>query len=111
VLLTECTFPRRHPKANPETRYPLLRRLHDRTDVFAWSKFCTFYETVICRFGKRSNLQDTDAREVCQEVIDCESDSISPTTPDEMTVDSDIPNRLNELESKLRAIRASLGSK
>ena len=37
-------------------------------------------------------------------------ETISHNIPDEMSFESDIPNRLNEIESKLRAIRASLES-
>ena len=53
----------------PDTRHSLLRRLHDRTDVTAWTEFCTIYEPVIYRFAKRFSLQDADASEVSQAVL------------------------------------------
>ena len=53
----------------PETRPSLLVRLKDVHDTKAWDVFIEVYEPLIFRFCKKRGLQDTDARDVTQEVL------------------------------------------
>lgn len=52
----------------PETRYSLLVRLRQQSNE-AWSEFLQVYERAIYGFCRRHGLQDSDARDVKQEVL------------------------------------------
>src|SRR5688500_2033890 len=54
---------------SPTTRASLLLRLRDPRDHDAWVEFVALYEPVICRFLRRSGLQDADALEVLQNLF------------------------------------------
>src|SRR5437763_12887677 len=53
----------------PDTRYSLLARLSDPGDSLAWSEFLTIYEDAIYRYSRGRGLQDSDSREVVQQVL------------------------------------------
>lgn len=53
----------------PETRPSLLLRIRNPQDQRAWSEFFEIYHPLILRLVARRGLQDTDAREVTQEVL------------------------------------------
>lgn len=52
----------------PETRHSLLLQLRDRSDE-AWAEFLLVYEHAIFSFCRHQGLQDSDARDVTQEVL------------------------------------------
>jgi len=54
---------------SPETRPSLLLRLRDRRDHPAWNEFVAIYEPLIYRLARRKGFQDSDARELTQEVL------------------------------------------
>ncbi len=53
----------------PETRVSLILRLPGGADTEAWREFVDIYEPFVYRFGRRAGLQDSDARELVQEVF------------------------------------------
>ena len=53
----------------PDTRYTLLARLSDPCDVAAWTEFTQIYEDAIYRYSRSRGLQDSDARDVVQQVL------------------------------------------
>lgn len=53
----------------PETRPSLLLRIKDPCDQQAWGEFFEIYHPLILRLVGQRGLQDTDAREVTQEVL------------------------------------------
>lgn len=53
----------------PETRNSLLVRLSNATDTGAWVAFQAIYEPTIYQLAKDRGLQDSDARDVTQEVL------------------------------------------
>jgi RNA polymerase sigma-70 factor (ECF subfamily) len=53
----------------PDTRHSLLVRLADPADIAAWSEFTEIYADAIYRYSRSRGLQDSDAREVVQEVL------------------------------------------
>lgn len=53
----------------PETRPSLLLRIKDPCDQQAWTEFFEIYHPLILRLVGQRGLQDTDAREVTQEVL------------------------------------------
>jgi len=53
----------------PETRPSLLIRIKDAHDQQAWSEFYDIYQPLIVRLVTQRGLQDSDAREVAQEVL------------------------------------------
>jgi len=68
--------------AAPSTRASLLLRLCDAQDHEAWVEFVTLYEPVVYRLLRRHGLQDTDARDVMQELFLAVSRSIDRWDPD-----------------------------
>jgi RNA polymerase sigma-70 factor (ECF subfamily) len=54
---------------SPITRPSLLVRIRDARDREAWSQFVRVYVPLIYRFVLRSGLQDADAADVTQEVL------------------------------------------
>lgn len=55
--------------SSPETRATLLLRLRDVQDHLAWSQFVEIYGPLIFRCALRQGLQDADAADVTQEVL------------------------------------------
>ena len=54
---------------DPETRPSLLVRLKDASDTKAWDAFIEVYEPMIFGFCKKRGIEDTDARDVTQDVL------------------------------------------
>jgi RNA polymerase sigma-70 factor (ECF subfamily) len=48
----------------------LLLRIRDPRDREAWYEFVSIYRPVICRVGRRHGLQDADAENLAQEVLE-----------------------------------------
>jgi RNA polymerase sigma-70 factor (ECF subfamily) len=67
--------------AAPSTRASLLLRLRDPQDHPAWVEFVTLYEPVIYRMLRRHSLQDSDARELMQELLLAVSSNIDRWDP------------------------------
>lgn len=67
--------------AAPSTRASLLLRLRDPQDHRAWVEFVTLYEPVIYRLLRRHGLQDSDAREIMQELFLAVSGNIDRWDP------------------------------
>lgn len=65
----------------PSTRASLLLRLRDPQDHRAWVEFVTLYEPVIYRLLRRHGLQDSDAREIMQELFLAVSGNINRWDP------------------------------
>lgn len=55
--------------ATPETRESLLFRIRDPQDRDAWCEFASIYRPLILRVAKRHGLQDADAQNLMQEVL------------------------------------------
>jgi len=53
----------------PKTRASLIVRLPNTDDAPAWAEFADTYEPFVYRFARRRGLQDSDARELVQEVF------------------------------------------
>jgi RNA polymerase sigma-70 factor (ECF subfamily) len=53
----------------PTTHVSLLARLVDPHDEAAWSEFLTVYESAVYRYARSRGLQDSDARDVVQNVV------------------------------------------
>jgi serine/threonine-protein kinase len=53
----------------PNTRHSLLLRLGRREDEAAWREFLAVYEAGVYRHARRRGLQDSDARDVVQQVL------------------------------------------
>ena len=54
---------------NLETRPSLLVRVRDGSDHVAWSQFVSLYAPLIHAYGRRRGLQDADAADLVQEVL------------------------------------------
>ncbi len=54
---------------NAETRESLLLRIRDSGDRDAWFEFVSIYRPLIYRIGRRFGLQDADAQNLIQEVL------------------------------------------
>ncbi len=54
---------------SPETRRSLLIRVRDTDDDAAWQEFVTIYAPLIHAYGMRRGLQDADAADVAQQVL------------------------------------------
>lgn len=53
----------------PDTRASLIVRLPNAEDAPAWMEFAETYEPFVYQFARRRGLQDSDARELVQEVF------------------------------------------
>ena len=58
------------------TRKSLLIRIKDRDDTESWSQFVDLYGPLVYRFGKRKRLQDADASDMMQDVMQRVAQSI-----------------------------------
>lgn len=54
---------------SPETNDSLLVRIRDPQDRDAWLEFVAVYQPLIYRIGRRRGLQDADAHNLVQEVL------------------------------------------
>lgn len=54
---------------NADTRESLLLRIRDARDRDAWYEFTSIYRPLIYRIGRRYGLQDADAQNLVQEVL------------------------------------------
>ena len=59
------------------TRQSLLFRIKDGEDTEAWGQFVDLYGPLVFRFGKRKGLQDADAADLVQDVLQRISQSIA----------------------------------
>lgn len=66
----------------PETRHSLLLRLRDPQDQQAWTEFVSLYEPVLLRLLNHRGLQDSDARDVTQQVIVAVMRAVETWRPD-----------------------------
>jgi RNA polymerase sigma-70 factor (ECF subfamily) len=53
----------------PETRGSLIVRLHNAGDERAWGEFLELYQPLVLRLMRRGGLQESDAQDVCQQVL------------------------------------------
>jgi RNA polymerase sigma factor (sigma-70 family) len=58
-----------HRRNWPTTKISLLERIHDHQDVLSWDHFVRIYSPLIVRYCCRRGLQETDARDVVQDVL------------------------------------------
>jgi RNA polymerase sigma factor (sigma-70 family) len=61
---------------SPTTRPSLLVRIRDARDHEAWAQFVTAYAPLIYAYGRRRGLQDADAADLTQEVLQVVSGAI-----------------------------------
>ena len=60
----------------PSTRLSLLVRLRDARDDSAWSQFVEVYAPLVYGFARKHGLQDADAADLTQEVLQAVSGGI-----------------------------------
>jgi RNA polymerase sigma factor (sigma-70 family) len=53
----------------PPTRASLLLRLRDPRDGAAWAEFVELYSPVVYGYARKQRLQDADAEDLCQDVL------------------------------------------
>lgn len=53
----------------PDTRASLIVRLRNAQDEAAWCEFVALYEPLILRQMRKNGLQESDARDACQQVL------------------------------------------
>ncbi len=68
--------------SSSETRASLVVRLQNGRDETAWFEFLALYEPLILRLLRRNGLQDSDARDVCQQVLAAVAGDVSKWKPD-----------------------------
>ena len=61
----------------PKTRPSLIARIQDPSEVQAWSELVEIYAPVIYRFARRAGLQDADAQDLTQEVLEVVAGSVA----------------------------------
>lgn len=66
----------------PETRASLVVRLRSARDEGAWAEFLDVYEPLILRLLRKHGLQDSDSRDVCQQVLAAVAHDIEQWRPD-----------------------------
>ena len=66
----------------PETRPSLILRLSNPQDELAWEEFLEVYEPFLLRLMRQFGLQDSDARDVTQQVLACIARSVATWEPD-----------------------------
>lgn len=66
----------------PETRNSLILRLSDSRDVDAWDQFVAIYEPLVYRLARIRGFQDSDARDITQEVFLSVSRAVERWEPD-----------------------------
>lgn len=68
--------------SSPETRPSLIVRLLNARDEAAWAEFLGIYEPLILRLLRKHGLQDSDCRDVCQQVLAAVARDIDQWQPD-----------------------------
>lgn len=68
--------------AGPETRPSLMLRLRDPQDQLAWSEFVSIYEPLVMRLMRQRGLQESDARDVTQQVALAVMQAVERWQPD-----------------------------
>lgn len=68
--------------SSPETRPSLVVRLKNARDEAAWAEFLAIYEPLILRLLRKHRLQDSDAQDVCQQVLAAVARDIDQWQPD-----------------------------
>jgi len=53
----------------PTTQISLLERIQNREDALSWDQFVRIYGPLIMRYCRRRGLQESDARDVVQDVL------------------------------------------
>ena len=66
----------------PTTRHSLILRLSDHADAVAWEQFVAIYEPLVFRLARMKGFQDSDAREIVQEVFLAVSQAVERWEPD-----------------------------
>lgn len=66
----------------PKTRPSLLLRLRGERDEWAWGEFLLLYEPLVLRLMRRRGLQESDARDMTQQVLLRISGAIERYQPD-----------------------------
>jgi len=66
----------------PETRQSLIVRLPNARDEAAWREFVTLYEPLLLRLMRKQGLQESDARDVSQQVLSAVAKDVSQWKPD-----------------------------
>lgn len=66
----------------PTTHVSLLARLVDPHDEAAWSEFLAIYESAVYRYARSRGLQDSDARDVVQNVVVAVHAKVATWVPD-----------------------------
>jgi RNA polymerase sigma-70 factor (ECF subfamily) len=66
----------------PTTRRSLVLRLRNLDDHAAWAEFVQIYEPLIYRLARNKGLQDADAQDLCQEVLQAVASAIGRWDPD-----------------------------
>jgi RNA polymerase sigma-70 factor (ECF subfamily) len=66
----------------PETRPSLIVRLTSPRDQTAWGEFLSLYEPLILRLMRRHGLQESDAHDVCQQVLAAVARDVGQWKPD-----------------------------
>lgn len=67
----------------PSTRHSLLVRLRNPQDEVAWREFVSLYEPLVYGLARNRGFQDSDARDLCQDVFRAVAGAIDrwePTT-------------------------------
>jgi RNA polymerase sigma-70 factor (ECF subfamily) len=65
----------------PATRRSLVLRLRNLDDQAAWTEFVEVYEPLVYRLARNKELQDSDARDLCQEVLQAVASAIERWDP------------------------------
>jgi RNA polymerase sigma factor (sigma-70 family) len=68
--------------AAPTTRPSLLVRLRNPQDERAWHEFTAIYSPLVYRLARRKGLQDADAADLVQEVLQAVASAIDRFEPD-----------------------------
>lgn len=55
--------------SSPETRLTLIGRLQTARDEAAWAEFLIVYEPLVLGLLRKQGLQDSDAQDICQQVL------------------------------------------
>jgi RNA polymerase sigma factor (sigma-70 family) len=66
----------------PKTRVSLVRRLNNAADHEAWNEFTAIYEPLLLRLLRRDGLQESDALDICQQVLAAVARDVDRWKPD-----------------------------
>jgi RNA polymerase sigma-70 factor (ECF subfamily) len=66
----------------PTTRRSLVLRLRNLDDQAAWAEFVELYEPLVYRLARNKGLQDSDARDLCQDVFRAVASAVERWDPD-----------------------------